>query len=341
MTYSEVCLLGCGATTRELASMRNIVPVALFTGFSVLACIAVAQDYPLKPIRIVVPFPPGGGADRLARLASERLTKRLGQIVIVDNRPGGGGNTGADYVFRAPPDGYTLMFGTPGPVVINKMLYAKLTYDSDQFTHISQLTLSPNILVVHPALPADSVKRLIALAKANPGKLNYGSAGIGTTPHLTAELFKARAGINVVHVPYKGSTILMTDLISGRVETAFFLLGNVLTQIRANRLRALAVTSEKRSALLPATPAMSEILPGFTSIQWIAAVAPPGMPATIANRLQSTLKEILHQPDVSKQLLELGDEPVGGTPAELSRVVRQERELWGKVIRDTGATVED
>lgn len=308
---------------------------------SLLAGNSLAQDYPAKLIRIVVPFIPGGGADRLARLVSDRMASRLGQPVIVDNRAGAGGNIGSDYVYRAAADGYTLLFGTPGPVVINKLLYAKLTYDPDRFTHVSQLTLSPNALVVHPALPVNSVKALIALAKSQPGKLNYGSAGVGTTPHLTAELFKARAGINIVHVPYKGSSILLTDLIGGRVETAFFLLGNVLAQARAGKLKMLAVTSERRSRLLPDVPAMTEAVPGLVSIQWIAAVAPPGTPAAIVNRLQTTLREILHQPDITKQLLDLGDEPVGGTADELSRMVRQERELWGKVIRDSGATAED
>ena len=321
--------------------MRALPFVIVLSGLVAGASVVHAQDWPAKPIRIVVPFIPGGGADRLARLVSDRMMKRLGQPVIVENRAGAGGNIGADYVFRAPPDGYTLLFGTPGPVVINKLLYAKLTYDSDQFTHISQLTLSPNVLVVHPALPANGVKALIALAKAQPGKLNYGSAGIGTTPHLTAELFKAKAGLNIVHVPYKGSSILLTDLISGRVETAFFLLGNVLQQVRAGKLKMLAVTSEKRSTLLPDVPAMTEVVPGFVSIQWIAAVAPPNTPAPIVNRLQTTLREILHLPEISKQLQDLGDEPVGSTPAELARMVKAERELWGKVIKDSGATAED
>ncbi len=300
-----------------------------------------AQGQSSKQMRIVVPFPPGGGADRLARVMSDRLGKQLGLVVLVDNRPGGGGNVGSDYVFRSAPDGNIIMFGTPGPVVINKMLYPKLSYDSDQFAHISQLTLSPNILTVHPVLPVDNVQKLIALAKENPAKLNYGYAGIGTTPHLTAELFKARSGINVVHVPYKGSSILLTDLVSGRVEVAFFLLGNVVNQVKAGKLRALAVTSEKRIPLLPNTPAISEVLPGFVSIQWIAAVAPPGTPAQIANRLQTLMRDIVHSPDVSKQLRGLGDEPVGSTPGELTRMVNLEKELWGKVIRDSGATAND
>jgi tripartite-type tricarboxylate transporter receptor subunit TctC len=312
----------------------------LLAAAAALPAAALAQDYPARQIRIVVPFPPGGGADRLARTVADRLTRKWGQVVLVDNRPGAGGNIGADAVFRAPPDGYTLLFGTPGPVVINKLLFAKLTYDPDAFTPISQLTLSPNILVVHPSLPSQTVKQFIALARASPGKLNYGSAGVGTTPHLTAELFKTVAGIDMVHVPYKGSTALLTDLVGGRVETAFFLLGNVLTQVRAGKLRALAVTSEKRMAVLPETPAMTEVLPGFVSIQWIAAVAPPATPPAVVGTLQAAFAEILRQPDVVRQLQELGDAPVAGTPAELAQLVRRERELWGKVIRATGATAD-
>lgn len=303
--------------------------------------VARPQDYPSKPVKFVVPFLPGGGADRLARVVAEKLWKKWGQPVIVENRAGAGGNIGADAVFRAAPDGYTILFGTPGPVVINKLLYAKLTYDSDAFVPVSHLTISPNAVVVHPNVPAKNVKQLIAYAKAYPGKLNYASAGIGTTPHLTGELFKSRAGVDIMHIPYKGSTLVLTDLIGGRVDMAFFLLSNVLQHARAGKLRLLAVTNAKRNPLLPDTPAVSETLPGFVSIQWIAAVAPPGTPPAIANKLQTEIAEVLKQPDVAKHLLNQGDEPVGTTPAGLAALIKQERELWGKVIRSTGATAED
>jgi tripartite-type tricarboxylate transporter receptor subunit TctC len=317
-----------------------LVRVLLGAGLA-LPTTARGEDYPSKPVRIVVPFLPGGGADRLARLLAEKLRQKWGQPVIVDNRAGAGGNIGADSVFRAAPDGYTLLFGTPGPVVINKMLYPKLTYDSDVFVPISHLTISPNALVVHPNVPAKDVRQLIAYARAHPGRLNYASAGIGTTPHLTGELLKSRAGIDIVHIPYKGSTLVLTDLVGGRVDMAFFLLSNVLQQARAGRVRLVAVTSTRRTAMLPDVPAVAEVLPGFVSIQWIAAVGPPGMPPAIANRLQSELAEVMKQNDVAKHLLEQGDEPVASTPAALAALIRSERELWGAVIRSTGATAQD
>jgi tripartite-type tricarboxylate transporter receptor subunit TctC len=318
----------------------------LLGGFVLAAALAACvpahgQDYPSKPVKFVVPFPPGGGADRLARAVAERLWKKWGQPVIVENRAGAGANIGAEAVFRAAPDGYTVLFGTPGPIVINKLLYTKLNYDSDAFTPISWLTLSPNMLVVHPSVPAKSIREFIALAKARPGQLNYGSTGVGTTPHLTGELFNSAADVKIVHVPYKGSTIVLTDLMGGRVDMSFFLLGNVIAQIRAGKLRALAVTSAKRSALLPAVPALSEVLPGFVSIQWIAAAAPPGTPPAVVNKLNAGITEVMKQPDVVKQLNDLGDEAVGSTPAEMAALVKREKALWGKVIRVSGATAEE
>jgi tripartite-type tricarboxylate transporter receptor subunit TctC len=298
---------------------------------------SAAQEYPAKLVRIVIPFPPGGGIDRMARLASEKLRERWNQPFIVENRAGGGGNIAAELVANAPADGYTLLYAPPQQYVINKLLYAKLSYDPDSFAPVSILTLAPNVLAVHPAVPAESLQQLIALAKAQPGKLNYSSPGNASTNQLTVEMMNSLAGVKVVHVPFNGTAPALTSLLAGQVDMMVTELGNVVPHVRAGKLRALAVGSEKRNAFLPDIPAMSEVLPGVVSTTWAGVGAPGGTPADIVNRLSGALAEAMKAPDIVKYLQSSFVDPVGSTPAQMATLIRQERERWGKVIRETGA----
>src|SRR3989475_8450341 len=235
-----------------------------------------AQDWPAKAVRIIVPFPAGGSADLLPRVVAEKLTEKWGQPVLVDNRPGAAGNIGADTVFRAEPDGYTLLSSPPPPLVINKLLYPKLSYDPAQFVPITVIGAIPNVLLVHPKVGANSIAELIAIARQNPGKLNYASQDSGTTSHLTAELFKSMAGgLQIAHIPYKGNAPALTDLLAGQVDMMCDNLGVSLPHVRSGKLKALAVASKQRFAGLPNVPTLAETLPGFESVAWFGIVAPP------------------------------------------------------------------
>jgi tripartite-type tricarboxylate transporter receptor subunit TctC len=314
---------------------RSAILACLFA--ALLPVLSPAQEYPTRLVRIVIPFPPGGGIDRMARLASEKLRERWNQPFIVENRAGGGGNIAAELVANAPADGYTLLYAPPQQYVINKLLYAKLSYDPDSFAPVSVLTLAPNVLAVHPAVPAESLQQLIALAKAQPGKLNYSSPGNASTNQLTIEMMNSLAGVKVVHVPFNGTAPALTSLLAGQVDMMVTELGNVVPHVRAGKLRALAVGSEKRNAFLPDIPAMSEVLPGVVSTTWAGVGAPGGTPADIVNRLSGALAEAMKAPDIVKYLQSSFVDPVGSTPAQMATLIRQERERWGKVIRETGA----
>lgn len=313
--------------------MLGRVLVAIALAFSVQA---KAQEFPSRLITMVVPFPAGGGVDIVAREIGERLREKWGQPVVIENRAGAGGNIGAETVFRAKPDGYTLLVTAPGPLVINKQLYARLNYEPTAFAPVSVIGAVPNVLVVNPIVPARSVSELIALAKAKPGGLNYASQGAGTTAHLTGELFNSMAGIKVVHVPYKGNAPAVVDLLSGQVQMMFMPLAAALELIRAGKVRAIGVASEKRNALIPDVPTMSETLPGFISTVWFGVVAPPKTPLEIANRLSAAIAESLKQPGTAKRMADLNIEAIGSTPAEMTTFLRQEVERWGSVIRTTG-----
>ena len=302
---------------------------------------ARAQEWPAKPVRIIVPFPAGGSADLLPRAVAEKLAAKWGQPVIVDNRPGAAGNIGADAVFRADPDGYTLMSSPPPPLVINKLLYLRLSYDPEEFVPISVIGAIPNVLLVNPQVPANSVAELIAYAKANPGKLNYASQGSGSTSHLTAELFKAMAGgLEIAHIPYKGTAPALTDLLAGQVDMMCDNLGVSLPHVRAGKLKALAVASRKRFPGLPEVPALAETLPGFESVAWFGIVAPPKTSPAIAEKVAVGVQEALKLPDVRKRLADLSAEPLGYSPAETAAFMRQESERWGAVIRAAHVKVE-
>ena len=288
-----------------------------------------------------MPFPAGGSADLMPRLVAEKLTEKWGQPVIVDNRPGAAGNIGADAVFRAEPDGYTLMSSPPPPLVINRSLYPKLSYDASQFVPITVIGAIPNVLLVHPNVGANSVAELIRIAKENPGKLNYASQGNGTTSHLTAELFKTMAGgLQIAHIPYKGTAPALTDLLAGQVDMMCDNLGVSLPHVRTGKLKALAVASRQRFPGLPSVPALAETLPGFESIAWFGIVAPPKTSSAIAEKVANGVQDALRLPDVQKRLADLSAEPMGLSPAETAAFMRQEVERWSAVIRAAGVKLE-
>ena len=309
----------------------------------VAACVAAfalsaqAQGYPNKSIRIVVPYPAGGSADLLPRIFAEKLWAKWGQPVLVENRPGAGGNIGAEFVYKAEPDGYTLFATAPGPLVVNQNLFRKLAFDPSQFVPVSVMAAIPNVLIVNPRVPVKTVDELIAYAAANRGKLNYGSQGNGTTSHLTAELFKSAAGgLEITHVPYKGSAPAMAALLAGEIDLMFDNLGVTLQHVKAGRLRALATCGEKRVASLPEVPAMSEILSGFSSVAWFGIVAPPKTPMPIAQTLSAAVAEAIRMPDVRERLAKLSADPIGSTPAEMAAFMKKDAERWRGVIRSAG-----
>jgi tripartite-type tricarboxylate transporter receptor subunit TctC len=305
------------------------------------ASVAVAQSYPDKPLRLVVPYAAGGGADLIARTIAQGLTKNLGQQVIVDNKPGGAATIGADAVAKSAPDGYTILYGTPAPQIINPYLMKKLPYDPVRdFAPVGRVASVAHILVVHPSVPAKSVKELIAYAKANPRKVNYSSAGIGATSHLDAELFKSLAGIEIVHVPYKGTGSGIQDLLAGNVQMTIDSIGPLLPHIKSGKLRPLGVTSLERSPLLPDVPPIADQLAGFsaTTENYIAVRA--GTPQPIIERLNAALNEVLRSPEVRDHLMASGVTPTGGTPQELTAMIQRESTKWKRVIEVSGAVAE-
>jgi tripartite-type tricarboxylate transporter receptor subunit TctC len=302
---------------------------------------AHSQEWPQKTVRIVVPFPAGGSADLIPRIVAEKLSQQWGQPVIIDNRPGAAGNIGADLVFKADADGYTLLSGPPPPLVINRLLYPNLSYDPTQFVPITVIAAIPNVLLVNEKVPANSVAELIALAKANPGKLNYASQGSGSTSHLTAELFKSMAGgLEITHVPYRGTAPALADLVAGQVEVMCDNLGVSLPHVKSGKLRALAVASRNRSPSLPEVPTLAETLPGFEAMAWFGVVAPPKTSSAIAEKAATGVREALKSPDVLKRLRELSAEPMGLTPAETAAFMKQETERWARVIRSARVKVD-
>ena len=301
---------------------------------------SLAQSYPDKPIRIVVTFPAGGPTDAVARPISQSLSTTWGQPVIIDNRGGAGGIVGTEIVAHSAPDGYNLLIGTAGGMSINPSLHAKLSYDPfKDFAPISMLVINPQILVMHPALAASNVRELVALAKSKPGQLNFASSGTGTATHLGLELFKAATGINVVHVPYKGGAPALTDLIAGQVQLLFISIPSVMPQVKAGRLKALAVSSARRSLSAPEVPTVAESgYPGFEYVNWNALFAPAATPRAIINKLNSEVVKIMRDPDLAQKLVSQGAEPAPGTPEQLAQYMRVDFDRWRKVIRAAGIT---
>ena len=302
----------------------------------------LAQDYPAKTIRIIVPYTPGGTADLLARTMGQKMAAGLGQQIIIDNRPGAGGNIGADLAAKSAPDGYTILLGTVATHAINPNLYPNMPYDANKdFAPIILIATLPNLLVVNPSTPVKNVKELIALAKAKPGELAFASAGNGTSQHLSGELFKKMTGTDMIHIPYKGSAPAVTDLIGGQVQLMFDNISSSLPHVRAGKLRALAVTGPRRSPVLPDLPTVSEAgVPGFSITSWFALFAPAGTPAKILIRLNKEAAKAIASKDLQQQWMGQGLEPAGGTADQLADFRRVEAIKWEKIVRDSGARVE-
>jgi len=300
-----------------------------------------ARWTPDRPLRLVVPFAAGGSTDVTARLVASALGERLGQLVVVDNRAGAAGNIGAEVVARAEPDGYTLLMATSSTNATNAALYRRLPFNPVRdFTPISQIAFIPNLLVVNPDVPVNSVVELVAYAKAKPGQLNYGSGGAGSSLHLAAAVFAQRAGIDMVHVPYRGGAPVAADLVSGKLQLSFSPLIEVLQQVRAGKLRALGVTTARRSALLPDVPAIAEVMPGYEVALWNGIMGPAGLPAPVLARLASELVAIIGSPEMRSRLGEQGSDPVGSTPPEFTAFVAAEQPKWAELVRISGATVD-
>jgi tripartite-type tricarboxylate transporter receptor subunit TctC len=298
--------------------------------------------YPNRPIRIVVPFPPGGATDILARAAGQKMTEAWGQSVVIDNRPGAGGNIGSELVAKAPNDGYTLLMGTVGTHAINASLYAKMPYDHvKDFAPVVLVAGVPNVLVVHPSVPANSVQELVAYAKANPGKLNFASSGSGTSIHLAGELFRVMAGVQIQHVPYKGSAPAVADLVGGQVQLMFDNLPSALPQIRGGKLRALAVTSATRAPALPDVPTIAESgLPGFEASSWFGLLAPAGTPREIIVKVNGEIDRWLATPEAKEKLSAQGANAAGGSPEDFAKHIAAETAKWAKVVKESGAKVD-
>lgn len=300
------------------------------------------SQYPIKAIRMIVPSAPGSGPDIMARAIGQKLTESLGQPVVIDNRPGAGGIIGSGAAAKSPPDGYTLIMSNAGAHAVNASLYAKLPYDPIRdFAPVTLVAMAPNILIVHPALPVRSVKELIALAKAKPGELTFGSGGNGSTAHLSGEMFKTMAGINIVHVPFKGSPAAVIGVISGQIAMAFPNIPPALPHVRSGKLKALAVTTAKRSAAVPELPTVAEAgLPGYEATAWFGVLAPAATPPQIIAKLNAAIVKSLRTREMQERLAAEGTEPVGNTPEQFAQTVRNDIAKWAKVVKSSGARPE-
>jgi tripartite-type tricarboxylate transporter receptor subunit TctC len=325
-----------------MSALARIARVTVATLALAAAAHAAAQAWPSKPIRLVVPFPPGGAVDFYARVVQQPLSEVLGQTVVIDNKAGASGMVGAEAVAKAPPDGYTLLLGNIASLAINVGIYPKMPYDPlKDFTPIVRTVDVNYVLVVHPSVPAKSVPELIAYAKANPGKLSYGSAGSGSLPHLGTELFKAQTGTDMVHVPYKGGGPMVTDLLGGSVHLVIADQANLMPHVQSGKLRALAVATPKRSPNAPDLPTIAESgLAGYDATAWQGLVGPAGMPPDIVKRLNEAFNKVMALPAVREKLVGGGLEPVGGTPEQFGSFIGSEIAKWTKIAKDVGAKAE-
>src|SRR5436309_9427083 len=314
--------------------MRRALAIVLLC----TATLAGAQQFPAKPLHLIVPFPPGGGNDTVARAIAQQISPELGQPVVIDNRPGAGGSVGAELAAKAAPDGYTLFLAGVGSHVVNPNLHKKLGYDPlKDFAPITLIASAPSVLVVNPSVPARTIAEFTAYARANPGKLNYASNGNGSAAQLAAAMYETMAGVRMVHVPYKGIAPAMTDLMSGEVQLMFGTVVALVPHIQAGKLRALAVTSRKRSALLPDLPTLAESgLPDYEAGSWYGILAPAGTPREVIERLHGAMVKALKQPDVAKRLAAEGAEVIGSTPEEFAAHIKSELARVGDVVRAAG-----
>jgi tripartite-type tricarboxylate transporter receptor subunit TctC len=324
---------------------HRLVCLALATVAAVLPCAqayATEAAYPSRPVRLIVPFPAGGGADNLARAIMPGVAKALGQPIVIENKAGAGGNVGAELVAHAAADGYTLLYGTNGTHAINPSLYKNLGFDPvKDFVPVSRMTEIAAMLIVHPKVAATSTAELIRYARANPGKLNFASAGNGTTSHLAGEMFKTQAGIDIVHIPYRGGALAMTDLISGQVDMMIEVMPNAAPQVSGGRVRGLAVSTAKRFPGAPELPTIAESgLPGFEASAWDGIFAPAGTPPAIVQRLNAAIHQALDDPELAAALLARGAQPVPGTPDSFARFIAVSAERWGAAVRSSGAKVD-
>ena len=321
---------------------RQIIVLLIAASAWLMSGVALAQTYPTKPVRMIVPFPPGGATDLLARVVAQKLTETLGQQVVVDNRPGAGGTIGSRLMLDAQPDGYTILTSTVSTHAIGPHLYAKPPYDPmKDFAAITELSSTPTVLMVSGTLPAASLKDFIALAIARAGQLNYGSSGVGTQFHLSGELLKLQTGINMTHIPYKGTALVYPDLFSGQVSMLFDTLSVAIPFIKAGRVKALGVTGTQRTPALPDVPTIAEAgVPGFYAGLWLGMWGPAKLPRDITERLSADAAKLLKLPDVKERLASQGMEPIGNTPAQFAEFVRKENETWSKVVKAAGVKAE-
>ncbi len=301
---------------------------------------AFAQSFPSRPVRWIVPFPPGGATDIIARIVAQKMTESWGQAVVVENRAGAAGAIGSDAVAKAAPDGHTLLMGTTSTHAVNPAINPKLPYDNiADFTPITLVATFPNVLVAHPST-ARTLQELIAQLKANPGKYNFGSSGAGSSTHLTGELFKLMTQTDINHIPYKGTGPLLNDLMAGHVSFAFDQITAVISGVQAGRMRALGVASLERNPALPDVPAIAEVLPGFEATAWVGIFAPARTPLEITNRIQGEVKRIVQLPDIAQRMRELGATPVANSPAEFTAFVRKDTEKWRDLVRTANIKIE-
>jgi tripartite-type tricarboxylate transporter receptor subunit TctC len=321
-----------------MSQISRLLSIAVLSLLALTAQ-ATAESYPDRVVRIVNPYPPGGSVDVMARILAQKLSDNLGQQFIVENRSGGGGNTGSDYVAKAEPDGYTLLFTAPGPLTVNQTLYNKLAFDpTKDFAPIALFATAPIVLIVNPAVAANDVQELIALAKKEPGKINFASAGNGTTNHLSGELFKSRANIDIVHVPYRGAGPAMNDIVGGHVQMFFDLMPVVLPQIATGKVRALANAGAKRPSALVNVPTIAEQgLPGFDASSWYGLVAPVKTPGPVLAKLREEVAKALKAPDMIARIQELGSEPGTVFGSDFGAFMAAETRKWADVIRTSGA----
>ena len=315
---------------------------ALFAAASICALPVVAQPYPSKPIRIIVPFTPGGSTDIVARVVGQKLGEALGAQVVIDNRPGAAGNIGVELAAKSAPDGYTLVMGHIGTMAVNPSLYAKLPYDPIRdFAPISLAAMVPNMLVVHPSLPVKSVEELIALSRSRPGQLNYGSSGAGGTPYLACEYFKMMAKLDIVQIPYKGAAPMIVDLIGGQISLTITGIPPLLPHVKAGKLRPLAVATSKRLPLLPDLPTIAEAaLPGYEATSWYGVLAPAATPKEIITRLNTEIVKGIASPDTAERLAGEGAQPTSSTPEQFGAFIKSEIARWAKVMKAAGVTAE-